>query len=193
MVSVGRGTSEPAIGVYNGNQYPSLTRICFMAPTRSYYSFPIELGTLPADYTISCTETTLFGGFNTSVTDFNFLELTNTLDGPAETETIKARIFARDSVSQQTIIHNSVVQIPPGDRRDVDIHSVAGAGAFGPLFVTHDGPPGSLKATVSQYNITSTNPLVFVPVARQELESRSDIARVTRKITAVFGSELILL
>ena len=123
------------------------------------------------DVSITCRETTLAGGFNTSVTDFNFLELTNTLQAnEGDNGVITGRIIARNSINDTEIV-NSSFSVNPTDRLDIDIHSAAGSGAFGPIFICHNGPPNSLKAVTSQYNITNQSPLNFEPVAQTVFET----------------------
>lgn len=120
-----------------------------------------------------CTETTLYGGFNTSVTDFNFIEISNILSPTNYSSGIvSGKIQAVDSISNQRILDREF-SVSPGDRIDIDVHSVAGAGRFGQVIIYHDGPPGSLKAITSQYRIVSQNPLDFEPVAQQKFSSRS--------------------
>ncbi len=92
-----------------------------------------------------CTETTLYGGYNTNANPFNFLELTNTTSG-----TITARVRGFNFDGTATV--NTSVSIAPGTRFDIDIHTAAGANKYGSLIVTHDGPFGALLGYVSQYS-----------------------------------------
>ncbi len=119
--------------------------------------------------TLKAVETTLTGGFNTSVTDFNFLELTNTtsLNG-LDDGVISGIVIGRNAITDQEILNLSF-SVNPGDRVDIDIHTAAGPGAFGPITVIHNGVPGALKGVVSQYRIVSTNPFDFEPVVQQPL------------------------
>jgi hypothetical protein len=120
-----------------------------------------------------CTETTLYGGFNTSVTDFNFVEISNLLTTTnLSNGVIIGKIVATDSITNQVLLDREFT-INPEDRIDIDIHSVTGAGKFGPIIIYHDGPPGSLRAVTSQYRIVSQNPLDFEPVAQQKFTVRA--------------------
>jgi hypothetical protein len=119
-----------------------------------------------------CTDTTLYGGFNTSVTDFNFIEISNVLKSNSiSTGVITGKIVAIDSISD-TIIIDREFTIQAGSRTDVDIHSISGPGKFGQVIIYHDGPPGSLQAVSSQYRIVTQNPLDFKPVSQQQFETR---------------------
>jgi hypothetical protein len=177
------GLDNPTIG-------SGPARACFTVPAN--IPFPlVELGldwtgSFPANVRVSCDETTLYSGFNTSVTDFNFLELTNTLDtGTTSNFTprdLTATVTAINTVPDPdvTVINNRSVVVPAASRVDVDIHSIAGSGAFGPVKICHNGAPGSLKAVVSQYKITSTNPLSFSPVAQDVAKTRGELSGINR-------------
>lgn len=94
---------------------------------------------------IRCFATTLFGGFNTNVNDFNFLELTNTSN--AEIVALVTAIEFDGTVA----LDNTSFTVPAGQRVDVSLHDFAGMNRFGVVRVTHNGPLGSLVAAVSQY------------------------------------------
>ncbi|MFN8389551.1 MAG: hypothetical protein U0136_04610 [Bdellovibrionota bacterium] len=98
------------------------------------------------DVRIRCLDTTLYGGFNTNVNDFNFLELTNVSNAQ-----ITAKVTAINYDGTVAINGQSVV-IDPTRRLDVDIHTPAGANKYGMIIVTHNGPAGALKGNVSQYS-----------------------------------------
>ena len=118
---------------------------------------------------VRCYETTLTGGFNTSVTDFNFLEMTNTL-GEFKTDdgVITGTITLWNSITNQEILEKSF-SLAPGERKDENIHEAVGPGAFGTVQICHNAPQGALKGVVSQYNITNLSPLDFEPVLQQPL------------------------
>lgn len=177
------GSDNPRTGV-------DPSRLCFTVPRNIPYPL-VEVdvkwtGTYPVTVRVSCDETTLYANFNTSVTDFNFLELTNTLDTTTthafSPRNLTATVTALNTIpaTDVVVIDNLSVSIPEGSRTDVDIHTAAGAGVFGPVKIAHNGAPGSLKAVVSQYNITSTNPLDFAPVAQDVAQTRGQIAGVNR-------------
>ncbi len=114
-------------------------------------------------------ESTLTGGFNTSVTNFNFLELTNNLiSHTRDSGVITGKITMKNVITDQIIrIQNFTVNA--SDRIDVSIHDAAGPGVFGTITVVHNGPAGGLKGVVSQYRIVRTSPLDFEPVLQQPL------------------------
>ena len=153
-------------------------RVYFLVPpglTNASVTIPITTDAVnPAQ--LLCRETTLYGGFNTSITDFNFLELTNTL---ATTDSeISCRVTATNVVpSPDAVVINQLeVKVKPGSRTDVNIHQAAGTGAFGPISVACDGAPGAIQAALTQYKITSTSPLDFTPVAREVFLTRMAIS-----------------
>lgn len=123
---------------------------------------------------VQCEETTLYGSFNTSVTDFNFIEISNVslatnqvgapfLPPSTWTGDVTVKVVARSSVSDSEVL-NSTVVVQDGKRRDVDVHSVA-PNTFGTVYISHNGPPGSIKAETFQYVITNSDPLNFQPVS----------------------------
>ncbi len=166
----------------------SAARVCFSTPSGAETA-TIKLEMLIFDSASSpntnvndtmarCTETTLYGGFNTSVTDFNFLEINNTLNAESSgTQSVTGTITAINVVpsTDTTVIDEQEFSVSAGSRTDVDIHAAAGTGAFGPVRVCHDGPPGAIKAVMSQYNITTTTPLAFSPVAQQVFKTRKQL------------------
>lgn len=177
------GSDNPRVGV-------DPARFCFIVP--GTISFPLVevdvgwTGMYPANVRLTCDETTLYTGFNTSVTNFNFLELTNTLDR-ATTESfllrdLTASITAINTVpaTDVVVINGASVTILANSRTDVDIHSAAGVGAFGPVKIAHNGAPGSLKAVMSQYNIVTTSPLTFAPVSQEVAVTRGQLAGINR-------------
>ncbi len=100
---------------------------------------------------VRCYATTLFGGYNTNVNDFNFLELTNTGN-----QTLSGTITAIN-FDGTTVIDGLAFSVPAQRRVDVDLHSPAGPNKFGLVRVTTDGPLGTLQANVSQYSGTVSN------------------------------------
>lgn len=157
-------------------------RLCFIVPEAltlptATMTIGISSGSPLSNVPAQCFETTLYGGFNTSVTDFNFLEISN-----QSTSDITGSISAINVVPTPdvTVISQQAVTVEAGSRTDVDIHSAAGTGAFGPLKLVHLGAPGAVKAVLSQYNITSTAPLDFAPVAQDVMKTRSELAGPTK-------------
>lgn len=105
------------------------------------------LGTtsLAATGRIDCIETTLYGGYNTSISEFNFLEVLNTTN-----TTITAAITATNA-DGTVVINQRIFSVAPNRRADIDLHTAAGPGKFGLLQLVHNGPYGALQAYVSQY------------------------------------------
>ncbi len=179
-----------ACGFDNPRVGSEVSRFCFVLPaTVSFPEVQIDLGwtgAYPANVRLACDETTLYSGFNTSVTNFNFLELTSTLDR-ATTQSFVLRDLTATITAINTlpaidvvVIDGTTVTIPANSRTDVDVHTAAGTGVFGPVKIAHNGAPGSLKAVVSQYNITSTSPLTFAPVAQEVAVTRGQLAGINR-------------
>jgi hypothetical protein len=111
----------------------------------------------------------MFGTFNTILNGLNFLELSNTLRDAEVTGTWTAI----DTVNNQTVVDAAPFSIPSSGRIDLSIHDKpGGASVFGNIIISHDGPPGSVRAFVSQYKVTGLNPLTFDLVAREEIKAR---------------------
>lgn len=174
IVSKNRGADYPFI-TFLGND-EGLNRKCFYHeddnPASSLKAFEISIQKnfnfplLGAYY--KCEETTLYGSFNTSVTDFNFVEITNSLPSTSSTTgLVSGKILVKDSITNN-IIADRAFTVSSGRRLDVDIHSISGPGKFGTITIYHDGPPGALSATTSQYKIRTLNPLDFEPVSQTE-------------------------
>ena len=94
---------------------------------------------------VDCNETTLYGGYNTSISEFNFLEVLNTTNS-----TITGAITATNA-DGTVIINQQVFTVQANRRADFDLHTAAGPGKFGLVQVVHTGPYGALQAYVSQY------------------------------------------
>lgn len=96
---------------------------------------------------LSCFETTLACSFNTSVNDFNFLEVTNLGTQPAVVS-----YLAKDFTGE---IFTATGFIAPGKRADFDIHSQVGPGKFGSIVVqpsvAGDQFQETINARLSQY------------------------------------------
>jgi len=165
-----RGLDEPVIPNFSNHPYPADSRRCIHTLSKASYLMGVHLGTPTNNFLsaqlVECIETTLFGGYNTNVTDFNFLELTNLLKGDFNNQAITTVIAITDLFGN-LVVPEKLQVVRPGFRTDIDIHSIVGAGKYGTIRIAHDGPPGALKAALTQYRITSTVPLDFVPVARE--------------------------
>ena len=173
-----RGDDEAAAWNLGTSTDSDAERVCFsginstaFTSLRLTLAFDIEPVSVSANVWVQCSETTLFGGFNTSVTDYNFLELTNT-SGTA----ITVNVIGWNSITGSTTpVVNLSALVPANRRLDIDIHSLVGSGVYGSLLVKHDGAPGSLRAVLNQYNITSTNG-DFAPVNTLEFKTRKQLA-----------------
>lgn len=174
-----RGRAEPRIS-NSPADISGAARACFTITSDSPDTthtviFDIQAGLAGNDtannVVAKCYETTLYGGFNTSVTDFNFLEITNTLkENQSDNGVISGTVVARNAINDTTIV-NLPFSVNPGDRLDIDIHSAAGSGVFGPVSICHNGPGKSVQAVVNQYRIISQSPLDFTPVSQSVLQT----------------------
>jgi hypothetical protein len=168
-----RGSSAPYLGT---NQNALERRVCgrFLEEVgdgengRAIASIIIEGNGVNSTVTVS--ETTLFGGFNTSVTNFNFVEVSNTLATTDSFNDVVVRLTA-DGVIAGSRLVDTTFTLTPGQRVDVNIHDSAPSD-FGPVVISHNGPPGSIKATTAQYRIVTASPLDFEPVSNVEFTSR---------------------
>jgi hypothetical protein len=108
--------------------------VFFIAPggSENFGEYQLTIGTdensgnMPS---VTCVSTTTVCAFNTVVNEFNFLEVTSfgKVDGVAQLRTLNF-----DGTLNNT---TSPAIFPANGRRDFDIHSLAGPGAFGALFV----------------------------------------------------------
>ena len=147
------GLISPGVNA-SGNVFErSRTRVCFsVASPGGTYSLGLSVDTASESARFHCRETTLYGGYNTNVADFNFLELTNTSDGDL-TVTVTAK-----TSEGATVFADRLFTIPAGRRTDINIHEATGAAVYGPLIIKHNGPFGALRGDLSEYEITSTSP-----------------------------------
>lgn len=167
-----RGSTSPYLGI---NSPSDEQRFCArfeeeVGNGRGFLTLPIVEDSPGVDSTISCSETTLFGGFNTSVTDFNFIEVSNTAVAIGGSTPIMVKLTA-DGVISGTRLVSTTFELNPGQRTDIDIHSSAPSD-FGPVVITHNGPPGSIIATTAQYRIVTQSPLDFEPVSNVVFSAR---------------------
>lgn len=170
-----RGLAIPVIPSFIGHPAMDDTRWCFAIGIEygGYLEIPVRLGNVDSHYAqqnVECIETTLFGGYNTNVTDFNFLEISNILQGTEEAA-VNAYMTVTD-LSGIVLVDSQNYRIQPGTRTDIDIHSIVGPAKYGTITIAHDGPPGALKAALTQYRVQSWSPLDFYPVAREVFTTR---------------------
>lgn len=162
---VSRGRNAPWLGAGTN---PASARRCFRfagtsTVSRTFITLDVEANANPIpNARVRCSETTLFGGFNTAVTNFNFIEITNTLATTDQDGSVRVKIVANANIAGTEVL-NTAVSLAAGERKDIDVHSVAGSD-FGPVTITHNGPPGSIRAVNAQYRIVSQEPLDFEPV-----------------------------
>ena len=121
-------------------------RISIFATVGGYYTFTIASAKAGGEVArVVCAETSIYGSFNTSVNEYNFLELTNISNSD-----INVIWIARD----HTGFVNSRELLIPSDRRvDVDLHSAVGQGLYGSVKLKHNGPLGAIKGSISQYDL----------------------------------------
>ena len=129
----------------------------------------------PANVQILCNETTLRGNFNTSVSEFNFIEIT-AFPSSTFSPAIDGKVILYRTVTPGTleipfkISFNGLKPV----RSDISVHdALSGQQDFGQVVVLHDASPGQIRARVSQYDITSTSPLNFTLVGQSELSMGS--------------------
>ena len=129
-----------------------------------YYFHLLNSGSSAYNGRAECGETTLYGGYNTNVSNFNFLEIVNISNSP-----VSGTITATNS-NGTVVINKQAFSVSANNRLDVDIHTPAGAGKYGSIRVTHDAPLGALQAYVSQYNGTATSFLLsgIVPLRTRD-------------------------
>ncbi|MCB0344528.1 MAG: hypothetical protein KDD66_05410 [Bdellovibrionales bacterium] len=151
----GRPTGQMSPIVTGGIGTAGRTRVSFTPTQADRYRISVaDAKGGGEEVRVWCTETTIFGGFNTSAADFNFLELRNVSTAP-----ISGFITAVDYAGNQKIV-NKPFTIPPLRRVDFDLHSEVGSGTYGILKVTHDGPHRTLRGRVSYYELTPWNSLI---------------------------------
>lgn len=171
---------------YTGGYYPPIqtvttsfaaekSRVCMVnAGNRASFTSNISSSTPGSsidNLEVRCDDTTLVGGWNTVVTQLNYLEVVNTTGFP-----VSVRLYGySEAASGEKVLDvqfNITSNTAGPRRRDIDIHSLVGKGTFGTLVLAHNGPLGSVKADIAQYRITSTNPFDFELVARNPLTLR---------------------
>ena len=124
--------------------------------------------------TVSCEETTLVGGFNTSVTDFNFLEISG--QALSTSSVVSGKVFITTVVSAQTIEIPFTIDFSSNlqQRLDLNIHeAIGGAKDFGQVTIIHNAAEGMLKARLSQYRLVSLLPFDFEPVLQEVFVKRA--------------------
>lgn len=135
-----------------GSDGASDNRVCFIADESGVYNLTLDTDLAVSEPAIfSCSETTLYGGYNTNANPFNFLEVINTTNTAIEFQ-VRAANF-----DGTVVINNATYTVAPNRRVDVNVHVAAGTNKFGSIRVMHNGPYGALQANVSQYNGTDTS------------------------------------
>jgi hypothetical protein len=116
------------------------------------------------DGNIRCLETTLYGGFNTIVTDYNFIEVTSTMTSNVKDDG-EVNVVVKGYGTSGSQVFSSSFALGAGKRNDVNVH-LSAPSDFGPVVITHDGPPGAIRAVNAQYRITTGTdfePALVVP------------------------------
>ena len=162
------GDVAPAVTVPTGNEQQGKARICFIAGASGNFFAAVNAAEAGETANFYCAETTLYGGFNTNVADFNFLELRNTTES-----NITVSITAINYTGT-VVIDGSTTTIPANNRFDVNIHAAAGAGVYGLIIVTHNGPKGAIQGEIAEYVLTSVTPLDFSKVGSTPLKPREE-------------------
>ena len=147
------------------------SRISFIPTASANYTLSVTSAIDMTSMSVSggsvvCAETSLYGGFNTNVNEYNFLELANTTNAAIH---IKIRALASDGT---VLIDNQAATIGANVRRDFDLHSLVGSSKYGTVVIMHDGPLGALKGSVSQYKIQPD--ASFVPIISTPLSIRDE-------------------
>ena len=118
--AVARGLASPILsnGIDSDRQ---LSRVCFTGElvgggsTQQIAKCVVDIAAPQTNVIVRTYETTLIGGFNTSVTDFNFLEITNTLvANTVDNGVVTGRIIARNAINDTEVI-NTTFTVNPGD------------------------------------------------------------------------------
>ena len=149
----------------------TFTTQCFLAPTslqrtpagNNRIGVVVEISSETASIDVTCTETSMAVGYNTSVSDFNFLEIQNDLRNDITVS------YLLNSQVDTSISSTGSFAISSLGRRDLDIHSLTGAGQFGRVLIGHDGPPNSVNCILAQYSNSNSG---FTPTVRDECRSR---------------------
>ena len=150
IISRETGALSPAVTGESGDSADN--RLSFLVATSDRYQLNVAAAAGGGEVVrVRCLDTTLYGGYNTNVNDFNFLELSN-ISNSTITGTTTATNF-----DGSVVINAQPFSVAAGRRVDVDIHTLAGADKFGILKVTHDGPSGAIQGNVSQYAGTVSN------------------------------------
>lgn len=168
-----RGDYEPIL--MEESEANTKGRICFTSEDATTYTGTVETA-CGCDYfdslQITCTETTLYGGFNTIAGEINFLEITNRSN---KAVTLHIRGYSSTDNSEKV---NLKITLPenntaPVSRADIDIHTHVGPASFGSLHITHDAPKGTISATLATYKINKDREDDYTPVARSTFETKT--------------------
>ena len=145
-----------------------------VAPTAIVYTLAVGGGS--GIGSVRCEETTLVGGFNTSVTDFNFLEISAQAKSTS-TVVVSGRVIINTVVNPQTIEIPFAIDFSGStkQRQDISIHDAIGnTKDFGQVTLIHNGANGMVRARISQYRIVTLSPLDFEPVLQEVMTPRTE-------------------
>lgn len=162
-----RGDVEPVIVAHSLSQGAlSNARACFIMEAPGGWTATVHFGgesgtDTAGNVTVHCDETSLYGGYNTSAGEINYLEITNITNA-----TLAVHVIATNEFTSGSTVINQSFMLGANRRFDLAIHDLVPAGAFGAVQILHDGPVGAISAAVSQYKITTTNPFSFDLIGR---------------------------
>jgi len=167
-----RGNVEPFIVGHSVSRVVSNARACFIMEAPGVWTATVHFGgengtDTAGNVTVHCDETSLYGGYNTSAGEINYLEITNITSA-----TLAVHVIATNEFTNGSTVINQSFMLGANRRFDLAIHDLVPAGAFGAVRVLHDGPVGAVSAAVSQYKITSTNPFSFDLIGRVPFSPR---------------------
>ncbi|MCB0344292.1 MAG: hypothetical protein KDD66_04210 [Bdellovibrionales bacterium] len=121
-------------------------RLSFVAVNPDRYRLSVATArTGGEDVAVRCFETTLFGGFNTYLNQYNYLELVNYSDRPIS----GAFVLTDNDHKERARLPFSV---PGGSRVDFDLHGRVGRDLYGLVKVIHNGPVRALGGSVAFYS-----------------------------------------
>lgn len=122
------------------------TRLSFIASKPDRYRLSVSAARAGGeDVRVTCHETTLIGGFNTHLNQYNYLELVNLSDRP-----ISGAIVLTDNNHDERLRLPFSVQ--GSSRVDFDLHSRVGRDYYGIVKIIHDGPFQALTGHVAFYS-----------------------------------------
>ncbi|MCB0322293.1 MAG: hypothetical protein KDD69_01935 [Bdellovibrionales bacterium] len=171
------GLLAPVIPVSEDHPAPAQTRWCVTPPSSGRYVLPVEFGTTgegsAANVRIECEETTLYAKYNLNFSEYSIVEIASTV-----AENVQG-IFVAVSLQNGSPIYVDIMA--QGERKDFFLDSFFASlplvppFPFGNVIINHDGPPGSLNATISRYRIDPADRSTLQPVGTSEFRTRNQL------------------